>query len=574
MKKYDLSVLIPARNEEFLARTVEDIVNKKRGNTEVLVGLDGVWANPPLEDHPDVTILYYPQSIGQRAITNQLCRLSNAKYVMKIDAHCIVDEGFDIKMMEAMQDDYTMVPSMYNLHAFDWVCPKCGNRTYQGPTLRKCLKDDCDGVPKRDMIWSPRWNRKSEFYRFDTTLHFQYDGARKKKVPAEDVLVESMSLQGSCFMLTRDKYWELNICDEEHGSWGQQGTEVACKTWLSGGRVVTNRNTWYSHLFRTQGGDFSFPYPQSGKQVERARQYSRDLFLNNKWDKQIYPLSWLIEKFWPATDWHDDEGKEALANVEKKGEEFYKSHPRLIDMYAANYVPKRAIIYYTDNQLNLKIAHACKKQIKSIGLPIYSASLKPMDDMGTNTHIKMQRGYMAYFTQILSAIESSEAEILYFCEHDWLYHPSHFDFIPPDKDAYYYNDNWWRVRASDGLSVTYETHLLPGLCGHRDLLLSHYKKRMERLLAGENSTKEILRMGFEPGTHGRPERVDNNKAEGFKSKYPLIDIRHDKNLTQSKWAVDQFRSPRNAKNWVEGGLELIPGWTDKSLDFRTWKPIV
>ena len=59
MSRYDLSILIPARNEMFLARTVENILANKRGRTEVIVGLDGEWADPPVADHPDLTIVYY-----------------------------------------------------------------------------------------------------------------------------------------------------------------------------------------------------------------------------------------------------------------------------------------------------------------------------------------------------------------------------------------------------------------------------------------------------------------------------------------------------------------------------------
>jgi hypothetical protein len=108
-------------------------------------------------------------------------------------------------------------------------------------------------------------------------------------------------------MATRKKYWELNLCDEEFGSWGQQGTEVACKTWLSGGEVKVNKKTWYSHLFRTQGSDFGFPYPQSSRQIENARKRSRELFLNDKWPKAIHPFSWLLEKFKPIPDWTEDD---------------------------------------------------------------------------------------------------------------------------------------------------------------------------------------------------------------------------------------------------------------------------
>ncbi|HLG90591.1 MAG TPA: glycosyltransferase, partial [Candidatus Saccharimonadales bacterium] len=95
--KYDLSILIPARNEMFTARTVQDIIEKKRGNTEVIVGMDGQWSDPGIPDHPDVRIIYVSQAIGQRAMTNRLARLSKAKYLMKVDAHCTFDEGFDVK---------------------------------------------------------------------------------------------------------------------------------------------------------------------------------------------------------------------------------------------------------------------------------------------------------------------------------------------------------------------------------------------------------------------------------------------------------------------------------------------
>jgi len=130
----------------------------------------------------------------------------------------------------------------------------------------------------------------------------------------ETGITETMSLQGSCFMLTREKYWELNICGEELGNWGNQGIEVACKTWLSGGRVMCNHNTWYAHLFRTQGGDFGFPYPISGRETQRTKANVKNLLWNNKFDKQIHPVSWLIDKFYPVQGWSD----EALAELKRQ----------------------------------------------------------------------------------------------------------------------------------------------------------------------------------------------------------------------------------------------------------------
>jgi len=298
----DLSILIPAYNEEFLSRTVEDLLSNIEGNTEIIVNCNGYWPDPPIKDDPRVTLVHYTDNIGQRAGTNVLAKLSQAKYLMKIDAHCSFDKGFDVKMMREMHDDWTMIPSMRNLHAFDWKCRKCGIRTYQGPTPTKCSRCGGESFKKR-MVWLPRKGTTNSFYRFDKNLHFQYWRELGHRPESQGDIAETMSIQGSCFMITREKYWELNICDEGHGSWGQQGVEVACKTWLSGGRLVVNKKTWYAHMFRTQGGDFGFPYPNSG--IQQAREYSKKLWIDGTWDKAIHPLSWLIEKFAPVPDWSD-----------------------------------------------------------------------------------------------------------------------------------------------------------------------------------------------------------------------------------------------------------------------------
>lgn len=317
----DLSILIPARNEMFLAKTVEDILNNIEADTEVIVVLDGQWADPPLPQNDRVNVIYLSEAIGQRAATNLACKLSQAKYVMKVDAHCLFDKGFDRKLIENMQDNWTVVPIMRNLHAFNWKCLKCGLEWYQGPTPIRCMKiqekklvtnENCDNTKfERKMIWKPRRGTHSNSYSFDSEPHFKYFNdytirPKYKKALEETGLTESMSLQGSCFMCTREKYWELDICDESLGSWGNQGIEVACKTWLSGGRVIINHKTWYAHMFRTQGGDFGFPYPQPGNEVANTKNKTWNLFFNNNWPKQIYPVSWLVKKFWPVPGWSQE----------------------------------------------------------------------------------------------------------------------------------------------------------------------------------------------------------------------------------------------------------------------------
>jgi hypothetical protein len=300
-----LSFLIPARNEEFLVQTINNILENTGEESEILVGLDGYWPPQPIQDHPRVKIFHVTVPIGQRAMQNQLARISKARYVCKIDAHCSLDKDFDKKMLsffEEVGDDIVAVPVMRNLHAFDWVCPE-GHRRYQGPSG---VCKDCGKETTKEIIWKGKERPESTSYCFDKTPHFQYFNEYKKRPEYKEMVDkfgynESMSLQGSFFMSTRHNYWKYELCDERAGSWGNQGIELACAAWLSGLRVLCNHKTWYAHMFRTQGGDFGFPYENHG--TDKTKKYIVDKFWNKKHSKQIHDVDWLVKKFAPVKGW-------------------------------------------------------------------------------------------------------------------------------------------------------------------------------------------------------------------------------------------------------------------------------
>jgi len=269
-------------------------------------------------------------------------------------------------------------------------------------------------------------------------------------------------------------------------------------------------------------GDFSFPYRIRGSEVAKARKHSKDLFLNDKWPKAKHKLQRLIDKFNPP-GWGRDKG----------------------------------VVYYTTNRLNMKLARACRKQIAKAKLPVVSVSLKPLGDFGENIHLPLKPGPLTMFKQILAGLEASTAEVIFFCEHDVLYHPSHFDFVPPEKDKFYYNTNVWKVRPQDGHAMrTDDCRQTSGLCAYRDLLLEHYRKRVEMVEKDGFSRS----MGFEPGTHGRAERVDDHKSDRWESEYPNIDIRHEGTMTPTKWKKEKFRNKRFTKGWTESTVDGISGW--------------
>jgi len=794
MSNRELSIIIPSRQEEFLKNTVDDILENIEANTEIIIVLDGAWASTPIPQHERITIVYLPESIGQRASCNLACKLATGKYVAKVDAHCSFDKGFDRKMLEAFKetgDNVVMVPNMKNLHIFNWLCKQCGESRYQGKS-GVCTK--CGGETEKEIVFFAKPSPNSVSYCFDSEPHFQYFKEFCKRPEGKGDITPTMSLQGSFFMMTREKYMEFDVCNEEFGSWGSQGIEISMKMRLSGNEVLCNKKTWYAHCFRTAGGDFSFPYPQSGRQVQRAKQHARDLFFNSKWDKQIYPLSKVLKDFWPVRGWTDEEfnkqkeremkcerpgiytiinninnkvyigstknlaqrfnehlrglkGKyhdndhlqknwnkygennfsfetlrycekddlakyeqkyideyrekigwrnmfnanpNAISSVERKhtkeslakmrrqqkgeGNGFYgkkhteesiqkmkeyhkgqtpwnkgipctdetkknisdarkgcaawnkglnketderikeyadkqigiprwenqehpkgmlgKAHneitkkkisdaqrgvpktdehnrknkeahlgkvftqehcdnislaqinnPRLKDEKTGKFISsnniRKSIIFYTDNQLNLKIAHLVQKRLRNISeemsIPIISASLKLMN-FGKNIHIKEKRGKKAYFKQILSALEASDADVVYFCEHDVVYNNSSFSFIPPKKDTFYFNINVIKMdwETKKGLKVD-ECQQISGMCCWRELALEFYRGKM----------KQIEEDKFD--RHYEPQK---NRAS-WSSEKPIIDIRHGENLTASRWEKSEFRNQKYTKGWTE-----------------------
>ena len=236
-----LSILIPSRNEQYLQKTIEDINLHKEGDTEIL------WK----EDY----------GIGQRALTNELAKLSTAKYIMKVDAHCSFSPGFDVEMIKAMDDNTIMAPYLLKLDAEKW---------------------------------KPLPHLPSSSFCFDTNLVFQYD--RAKENPNE-LIVETMSLQGSAWMMTRENYFKWNVDDPTLGSWGKQGTVLGIKAWLNGGVCKVNKNCFYSHLFREN--EEAFPYQRNKEEIRTTADEVIKRFKNKS-------IEGLIRKFGLPANWTEE----------------------------------------------------------------------------------------------------------------------------------------------------------------------------------------------------------------------------------------------------------------------------
>lgn len=282
-----ISVIITARNETHLQATIEHILHASRGDIEIIVILDGYWPTPEIKDDKRVVLIHHAESIGQRHAINEGAKIARGKYILKTDAHSMFDEGFDVKLAEDCEYDWTVIPRMYNLNIETWE-PKW-NKVTDFMWIRS---PDAKDKPFRHCYWDGRCAKEyPEYYR-----------VHRKMAYRKGDICDVMTGQGACFFMHLDRFWQLGGCDEGHGSWGQQGVEVALKAWLSGGSLKVNKKTWFSHWFRGGGGP-GFPYKITHRSQVEARKYSVDLWMNNKWALQTRPMEWLVKKFAPLPTW-------------------------------------------------------------------------------------------------------------------------------------------------------------------------------------------------------------------------------------------------------------------------------
>jgi len=456
-----LTVVIPAREEKFLQKTIESALSAAVEPIEIIAVMDGYWPDPPIQDHPDVVLIHHTKAIGQRAAINEAMKIATGKYMMKLDAHCSVGEGFDKILKEDCKYEWTMVPRMYNLNALTWERKRRKRTDYMFITSPTCHKPF----------------RAAYYGKYEGMVTPKYKGNGEK-------IDETMCCMGPCWFMHTDRFWKLGGCDEAHGGWGQQGVEVALKAWLSGGALMVNRKTWFAHWFRgggvPKGLKKGFPYKMTGGDVARAREYSKAIWLDNKWPKQTRTIEWLVDKFNPPT-WNDT-----------------------------------TIIYYTDDTIKEPLKSIVLENLNGIGLPV----VEMHNEAGERNHLQL-------FRNIQRGLKQVKTPYVALGEHDCLYPKEHFQFKPPKNDVFYYNTNhYFGVVKHGKYHKPYrERKALSGLVCSTDLLVEAIDKRVKFLENGGEITRGVW------GASEFGVRDDDYKSEGFTTNTPYIDIRHGDNFS-------------------------------------------
>lgn len=283
-----VSVVIPARNEPYLQNTIDSLLTASEDEIEVIAVLDGYWPDPPIQDSPHVKQIHFSESKGMRTAINAGARVAQGKYLMKCDGHCLFDKGFDEKLKADCKPDWTVIPRRYGLDANTWT--------------------------KTDKLSEFQYIRQADLKGKDWP-----DYADRVK---GQQIVDLMTSQGSCWFMYRNHFWDLGGLDDiNYGSMGKEAQEICLKTWLSDGRYVLNRNTWYAHWSKDTG-----LYKDVKQEKRKSAEFALRFWIDGHGYK--YPLLWLINKFAPVPTWDgmggngDEISKKEDAEI-KENEKFY-----------------------------------------------------------------------------------------------------------------------------------------------------------------------------------------------------------------------------------------------------------
>lgn len=285
-----LSVIIPSRDERFLTPTIDDIFAHAAGEIEVVAVLDSdKWPldwKSVTDRHSNLVTIHNGKSIGMRGSINKGVGSAisrGAKFIMKCDGHCSFSEGFDEILKAECEPNWVVVPRRGRLDPEAWTATETHKPDIDYHYLS--FPDDPNDFGGPGLNGKPWLERATE---------------------RKDILLDDeMSSQGSCWFMHASYFNELELMDEANwGTFWCEFQEIGLRCWLSGGKVMVNKDAKYLHLHK--GRKYGRGYRLEESQLQKGRNRAMLWPWNEEWSKQTKPFEWLIDHFWPVPTWSEN----------------------------------------------------------------------------------------------------------------------------------------------------------------------------------------------------------------------------------------------------------------------------
>jgi glycosyltransferase involved in cell wall biosynthesis len=266
------TLIIPSRKERFLNNTIQDALNNATGDLEIIVVQDGyiIPDNELIKDQR-VHYMHLPDMghMQKRQGINAAVSIANGEFIMASDAHCMFGKGFDEILSRDCTDNMIMIPRRYKLEPISWTVNKeWGYVDYEYWMYREYVK----GILK-----PYRWSRPER----------------------ENIMIDdTLAFQGSCWFMRKDYFKKMGFMKiEGYTGWGQEDVELSMETYLAGGRIVVNKNTWYAHLFK--GKTYGRMYHAPVSQTTETRNWAFNYWCIQRKDDFLK----VLKRFAPIPNW-------------------------------------------------------------------------------------------------------------------------------------------------------------------------------------------------------------------------------------------------------------------------------
>lgn len=276
-----LSIIIPTYREPYLNKTIDSLLAGAE-DIEIIPVIDACPLEEPIREDKRIKPIFLEKNQGMRGAINAGIEKAQGEYLMKIDAHCVIEKGYE-KLTE-FPENWLMIPRRYPLNEEKWDRDEKGR-----------IKDyHYLSFPGTD---DPKYG-----------FSFQVQPLFGKTGPDID---DTMTFQGSCWLANRDYFMKhVSFLDSGfYGTFAQEQQEIGLKYWLGGGAIKVNKNVWYAHLFKKKrhydSAKFSTRHKKDIEHI-RGNEYSTKHWMDNEEPGMIHPFSWLVEKFWPLPRWEEN----------------------------------------------------------------------------------------------------------------------------------------------------------------------------------------------------------------------------------------------------------------------------
>lgn len=303
MSNKKVSVIIPSNQEQFLSRTIKDVLAKAGGDIEVIPVCDGY--RPPNEElvHDDrVKYLFKGENEGMRQAIADGVAMSTGTHIFKLDGHCLLSQNFDQVLAADCEPNWIVVPQRRRLDAENW-CEQIQENPISKPHIDyerlSAPIDPLDfgGAGLNGRIWTER--------------------ILERQGKPEYEIDRNMSFQGSAWFTTKSHFLTINPFDDKRwGTFWNEAQNLSFKTVLCDylpysqlkdpvGSVMINKRAFYCHLHK--GKKYGRGYHLDKRQLKMGRDMAMKFYFGEKvWESQTRPLSYLIEQFFPLPEWTNE----------------------------------------------------------------------------------------------------------------------------------------------------------------------------------------------------------------------------------------------------------------------------